>query len=164
MRTIFVTILFLGAFLKTEAQELTILKKLDTPDSLYFSKVVVNNNATINLNPKTDVNVSAYRVRLYFDNSQDARSIAYSIQSRFESEYPMVPVKVEYKVPNFMVTAGYFLTHVEATSFLAKIQPSFTGAFIIPVEVPMSTFKLDYAAPVVVEMPMDSTFMSDEIQ
>lgn len=86
MKNIFVVILFLSAFLKLDAQELTILKKLDMPDSLYQSKVVVNNNASINLNPKTDVNVSAYRVRLYFDNSQDSRSIAYSVKSRFESE------------------------------------------------------------------------------
>lgn len=164
MKNIFVVILFLSAFLKLDAQELTILKKLDLPDSLYQSKVVVNNNASINLNPKTDVNVSAYRVRLYFDNSQDSRSIAYSVKSRFESEYPTIPVKVEYKVPNFMVTAGYFLTHVEATSFLAKIQQSFNGAFIIPVEVPMSTFKMDYISPVAVEIPMDSTYLNDAIQ
>lgn len=159
MKNIFATLLFSVAFFSTEAQELTILKKLDTPDSLYRSKVVVNNNANINLNPKVDMNVSAYRVRLYFDNNQNSRSIAYSIKNRFESEYPAIPVKVEYKVPNFMVTAGYFLTHVEATSFLAKVQSSYNGAFIIPVEVPMSTFKMDYVPPVPVEMPMDSTFV-----
>lgn len=159
MKHILVTLLFSVAFFRVEAQELSILKKLDTPDSLYRSKVVVNNNANINLNPKVDMNVSAYRVRLYFDNSQDSRSIAYSIKSRFESEYPTIPVKVEYKVPNFMVTAGYFLTHVEATSFLNKVQSSYNGAFIIPVEVPMSTFKMDYVPPVPVEIPVDSTFV-----
>lgn len=156
MRNLFVVILFSTAFLITAAQEINILKKLDTPDSLYRSKVVVNNNANINLNPKVDANVSAYRIRLYFDNSQDSRSIAYSIKSRFESEYPNVPVKVEYKVPNFMVTAGYFLTHIEATSFLSKIQQSYNGAFIIPVEVPMSTFKMNYISPVPIEVPVDS--------
>ncbi|MEG1554227.1 MAG: hypothetical protein RRZ64_05570 [Rikenellaceae bacterium] len=168
MKNIFVALLFLSAFYGVNAQELNILKSLDRPDSILKSKVVVNNNVWINLNAKSDYNVSAYRIRLFFDNEQDSRNIAYGVKSRFETEFPTIPVKVEYKVPNFMVTAGYFLTHVEATAFLSKVNVSFPSAFIIPVEVPISTFKRDIIPVTTIDMAIDSTTIlieeDDEIQ
>ena len=122
------------------AQETNILKELEKPDPKYNSRVTVNNNANINVFPVPDTKTVAYRVRLFFDNQQDSRDMAYAVKGKFNEAYPHIPVEVSYKTPNFMVTAGYFLTHVEATAFLAEILGTFPKSFIIPVEVPLSTF------------------------
>lgn len=121
-------------------QETNILKELEKPDPQYNSRVTVNNNANINVFPLQDTKTVAYRVRLFFDNQQDSRDMAYAIKGKFHESYPHVPVEVSYKTPNFMVTAGYFLSHVEATAFLTEILGGFPKSFIIPVEVPLTTF------------------------
>ncbi|MBE9488221.1 MAG: hypothetical protein IMY73_03460 [Bacteroidetes bacterium] len=132
------------AYLQTNAQEyVNILKELEVPDTTYNSTVTVNNNVNINLMPKKDNVVDAYRIRLYFNNNQNSRSEAYSIKNKFNSLYPSIPANVEYKAPNFIVTAGYFLTHIEATVFLSNVERDFINAFIIPIKVPISTFKHD---------------------
>ncbi len=127
-------------------QETNILKELEKPDPKYNTRVTVNNNADINVFPLVDTRTVAYRVRLFFDNQQDSRDMAYSVKAGFQESYPNIPVEVSYNTPNFMVTAGYFLTHIEASAFLDKILGSFPKSFIIPVEVPLSTFKNAHTA------------------
>ena len=146
-----ILLLIMFAYLQTNAQEyVNILKELEIPDTTYNSTVTVNNNVNINLMPKKDKNVNAYRIRLYFNNNQNSRSEAYSVEAKFKSLHPSIPINVEYKAPNFIVTAGYFLTHIEASVFLSKVEPNFLNAFIIPIKVPISTFKHDILTNIIV--------------
>ena len=59
--------------------------------------------------------VRGYRVRIYFDNVQHARSQAESVMARFREIYPDIPAYMDYdNIPYFKVTVGNCLTMEEA--------------------------------------------------
>ncbi|MCF0173867.1 MAG: SPOR domain-containing protein [Bacteroidales bacterium] len=75
--------------------------------------------------------LSGYRVRIYFDNSQDARSGSERIQRAFEVQYPGVPTYRSYTYPFFKVTVGDFRTKSQAMKFLNKIKKHYQAAFLV---------------------------------
>lgn len=72
-----------------------------------------------------------YRVRIYFDNSQDAREASSAILSRFEEAHPDIPAYRTFDSPNFKVTVGDYRTRSEALATLRTIQPEYPSAFIV---------------------------------
>ncbi|MDD2425169.1 MAG: SPOR domain-containing protein [Bacteroidales bacterium] len=75
--------------------------------------------------------VQGFRVRIYFDNRQQARSRSSEVESHFAESYPGVPVYRTYTYPYFKVTVGDFRTRSEAMMFLRKIELDFPSAFIV---------------------------------
>ena len=63
-----------------------------------------------------------YRVRIYFDNSKDARTISQQIVDTFSVYHPGVPVFRSYDNPYFKVTVGEFRTKSDAMRFLEAIR------------------------------------------
>lgn len=75
--------------------------------------------------------IKGYRVRIYFDNRQDARSASGGVYSQFSSSYPDIPAYRSYTNPYFKVTVGDFRTKSEAMHFLEEIKGQFPQAFVV---------------------------------
>lgn len=75
--------------------------------------------------------VSGYRVRIFFDNRQSARSDSQKIMEEFAAKYHDIPVYRSYVNPYFKVTVGDFRSKSEAMQLLQKIRIEFPSAFIV---------------------------------
>jgi hypothetical protein len=72
-----------------------------------------------------------FRVRIFFDNSQDARQRALEVETNFKTQYPDTPTYYTYQNLYFKVAVGDFRTKSEAMHFLHAIAEHYPGAFII---------------------------------
>lgn len=75
--------------------------------------------------------VQGYRVRIYFDNSQDARQISEQIVDSFSVRHPGVPVYRSYDNPYFKVTVGEFRSRSDAMRFLEAIREEYPTVFLV---------------------------------
>ena len=75
--------------------------------------------------------VQGYRVRIYFDNSQNARAVSEAIADTFKVKHPDVPVFRVYDNPYFKVTVGEFRTKSDAMRFLEAIRPEYPTVFLV---------------------------------
>ena len=82
--------------------------------------------------------ILAYRVRIFSDNSQNARENAYRAQEQFTELHPGIAVDVSYEVPYFWVTAGGFVDHLEAVALRGRILAHFEKAVVVRQEIPLA--------------------------
>lgn len=75
--------------------------------------------------------VSVYRLRIFFDNHQNARNISEQVALEFSQIYPDVPVFRGYVNPYFKVTVGNFRTKSEAMKFLNQIKGQYPSIFLV---------------------------------
>lgn len=75
--------------------------------------------------------VPGYRVRIFFDNRQSARTDSRKVMDDFSGKYPGIPVYRSYVNPYFKVTAGDFRSKSEAMQLLQKIRQEFPSSFIV---------------------------------
>lgn len=75
--------------------------------------------------------MSGYRVRIFFDNKQNARTESETVLKRFNGLYPDVMAYRIYANPYFKVTVGDFRTKSEAMALLARIKGAFPSAFVV---------------------------------
>lgn len=75
--------------------------------------------------------ISGYRVRIYFDNKQNARSISENVQNTFESKHPGITAYRSFVSPFFKVTVGDFRTKSEAMQLLQQISGEYPTAFVV---------------------------------
>lgn len=75
--------------------------------------------------------ISGYRVRIFFDNKQNARTESEAVLKRFKGAFPDVMAYRIYANPYFKVTVGDFRTKSEAMALLARIKGSFPSAFVV---------------------------------
>ena len=80
--------------------------------------------------------ISGYRIRIYFDNRQNARSESERIEKEFRTIFPEMQVYRSYANPSFEVTVGDFLTRSVALSVLSGIQTIYSSAFLVPEYIP----------------------------
>lgn len=80
-------------------------------------------------NPKRTV--SGYRVRIFFDNKQSARTESEEALKKFESMFHEVKAYRTYANPYFKVTVGDFRTKSEAMALLSDIKGAFPSAFVV---------------------------------
>ncbi|MGN1231958.1 MAG: SPOR domain-containing protein [Candidatus Cryptobacteroides sp.] len=83
------------------------------------------------INSNRDRKLSGFRVRIFFDNSQNARSTSETTVKRFSLSHPGIPVYRTYQNPFFKVVVGDFRTRSEAMEFLQKIKSEYPGAFVV---------------------------------
>ncbi|MGN0202716.1 MAG: SPOR domain-containing protein [Candidatus Cryptobacteroides sp.] len=76
--------------------------------------------------------ISGYRVRIFSDNKQDARSASELALATFKSRFPGCPAYRTYTNPFFKVTVGDFRTKSEAMYLLQQVKSTFPTAFIVP--------------------------------
>lgn len=70
-------------------------------------------------------------MRIFFDNSKNARGMSENIMRTFRMNYPGVPAYRNYQNPFFRVVAGDFRTKSEAMEFLQKIKSSYPSALVV---------------------------------
>lgn len=75
--------------------------------------------------------ISGYRIRIFFDNSQNARSASEDAVKKFSKDNPGIRTYRSYQNPFFKVTVGDFRTKSEAMEFLQKTKGSFPGSFVV---------------------------------
>ena len=75
--------------------------------------------------------MSGYRVRIFFDNKQTARTESEAALNKFRGLYPDVMAYRIYANPYFKVTVGDFRTKSEAMALLARIKGTFPSAFVV---------------------------------
>ncbi len=75
--------------------------------------------------------VTGYRVRIFFDNSQNARSKSESVAGSFSAMYPGVSVYRTYASPFFKVTVGDFRTRAEAQLFAQQLTGIYQSVFLV---------------------------------
>lgn len=75
--------------------------------------------------------ISGYRVRVFFDNKQNARDASASAHGVAAKMYPGARVYRTYSNPYFKVTVGDCRTRSEAAELLHKMKKAFPNAFII---------------------------------
>lgn len=79
--------------------------------------------------------IPGYRIRIYSNLGQSAREGSLDAESKFNEEYPDIPVYRMYEAPYFKVYVGDFRTKIEAHRFLKKVRKLFSDAFDIPCDI-----------------------------
>lgn len=77
------------------------------------------------------VQTDGYRIRIYFDNSQNARIKSEKIAAGFKSQHPGINVYRDYENPYFKVTVGDFRNKQDAQRFLNSIKGTYPSGFIV---------------------------------
>ncbi|MDR3235867.1 MAG: SPOR domain-containing protein [Prevotellaceae bacterium] len=112
-------------YLQTSAEDGSrITIKQSTAIKEQFNRYVLKNESRYK-------KLRGFRVRIFFDNSQNARQRSMSVKSNFQELYPDVPAYLVYENLYFKVTVGDFRTKSDALRFLQAIQQNYSGAFII---------------------------------
>lgn len=75
--------------------------------------------------------INGYRVRIFFDNAQTARTASETIVTKFSQAYPGVPVYRTYANPYFKVTVGDFRTRSEAMALLVRLENEYPRALLV---------------------------------
>lgn len=75
--------------------------------------------------------ISGYRVRIFFDNKQNARTESENVLKKFKGLFPDVMAYRIYANPYFKVTVGDFRTKSEAMALLTRIKGAFPSAFVV---------------------------------
>ncbi|MFR9546504.1 MAG: SPOR domain-containing protein [Rikenellaceae bacterium] len=84
----------------------------------------------INSNNKSVDLVKGYRVCIFSDNSQNARSNAQKILNQYNEMSMDIEATMEYDNPFFRVYTGYCINRNEAVRLLGKLKPSFPLSII----------------------------------
>ena len=74
---------------------------------------------------------TGYRIRIYFDNSQNARTRSEKIAASFKAQHPGINVYRDYENPYFKVTVGDFRSKQDAQRFLNSIRGAYPSGFIV---------------------------------
>ena len=83
----------------------------------------VSNNAAKKL--------TGFRIRVYFDNGQNARNRSEAIARSISGAYPGIGVYRTFESPNFKVTVGDFRTKDEALKVYHSLKASYPTAIIL---------------------------------
>lgn len=78
-----------------------------------------------------DRTISGYRVRIYFDNKQDSRTVSENVAAEFASRHPGIKAYRTFANPFFKVAVGDFRTKSEAMALLQQIKAEYPSAFVV---------------------------------
>lgn len=87
-------------------------------------------NRNIEHNRLSSGKMQGFRVRIFFDNKQTARTESENIAADFAVQYPGTAVYRIYENPYFKITVGDFRTRSEAMRFMLQIRKTYPQAFI----------------------------------
>ncbi len=100
---------------------------------------------------RTSKSVMGYRVGIFFDNGQNARSKATEARTLFRSRFASVPVYMVYESPYYKVSAGDCLTEEEAIILFERIRPLFPNAYVMREKMELRDFIIDKSQVIPVE-------------
>lgn len=136
--------LVLAASLPAAAQDIALMReRLAQPSPASSSTVkVVEDSAAAEAVRRYDQTakperIAGYRIRIFFDNGQNARTQALETEARFKSEFPGIPTFLAYENPSYIVTVGNCMTIDEALMLWNRVRKSFTTAFLWRGDIPV---------------------------
>lgn len=95
--------------------------------------------------------MQGYRVRIFRDNSQQARTRSEQIEEKFKEYYPEVGVYRSYTNPYFIVAVGDFRTVDDAVKFLNQLTTEhgkeYSNAWIVKEKIyfpPLNSYERQY--------------------
>lgn len=91
----------------------------------------IRNGMTQHISNNGKTTITGYRVRIYFDNKQNARGASEEAQNRFQRNHPGIMAYRSFVNPFFKVTVGDFRTRSEAIQLLNQISGEFPTAFVV---------------------------------
>ena len=92
---------------------------------------VIRNAVETRIRANRSKQFSGYRIRIFFDNSQSARSASEAALYRFKVLNPGVSAYRSFSSPYFRVTVGDYRNKSEALAALGAIKQQFPSAFIV---------------------------------
>ncbi|MDP3453165.1 MAG: SPOR domain-containing protein [Bacteroidales bacterium] len=75
--------------------------------------------------------VNGYRIRVFFDNKQDARAKSQALEQSIPTLFPGVGVYRTYDNPYFKVTIGDYRSRSDAMRMLRRVEGLYPTAFIV---------------------------------
>lgn len=72
-----------------------------------------------------------YRIRLFFDNRQTARTESEELEKTFREQFPLIPTYRSYTNPFFKVVVGDYRTKSDAIRELNEILPFYPKAIVV---------------------------------
>ena len=109
----------------------TVLESSSSGNVVVRQSESVKNALNARIAANSERSISGYRIRIFSDNKQNARSASESTMNSFKTMYPGLSAYRTYTNPFFKVTVGDFRTKSEALRLLSKIKMSFPTAFIV---------------------------------
>lgn len=79
----------------------------------------------------TSKKIIGYRIRIFFDNSQNAREQSERVLNQFQSTYSTIRAYRSHVSPYFKVTVGDFRTRGEASLLAETLKATYPSAFIV---------------------------------
>jgi len=114
-----------------QSETLTYDKMMDELSGAVKAPTYLDNAMTGYITRNSARKNMCYRIRIFFNNSQNARSVSSDIVKEFRERYPDVPVFNQYVNPYFKVTVGNFRTKSDAMKFKTDIQSHYSSAFLV---------------------------------
>ena len=105
--------------------------------SVLGSGVTVNQSAAMKsafdsyVSANASKKVSGYRIRVYYENNQNARNRSEAIARTMSGTYPGIGVYRTFESPNFKVCVGDFRTKDEALKLYHALKSSYPTAIIL---------------------------------
>lgn len=85
--------------------------------------------------------IRGYRVGIFYDNSQDARTRANSAETLFKNSFDGISVYKDYRNPYFIVAVGNCLSQEEVTILWGRVKTVFPNAYIMRADIPISELR-----------------------
>ncbi|MFI3281462.1 MAG: hypothetical protein R3Y44_05775 [Rikenellaceae bacterium] len=135
MKNIVLTLFALCFSLQLSAQQITLHKSESAEKALsQIDKI------------RQPTEAMGYRIGIFFDNGQDARSKATEAKKAFEDSFPTQPVYMVYESPYYKVSAGNCLTEEEAIMLFERVRKVFPSAYVMREKMKITDFVNDNSA------------------
>ena len=105
--------------------------------SILGSGVVVNQSAAMRsaldryISANASKRYTGYRIRVYFDNGQNARARSEAIARSISNAYPGIGVYRTFESPNYKVAVGDFRTKDEALKVFHSLKSTYPTALLL---------------------------------
>lgn len=134
--------LLLSAQLLSAQSVKRFMRALAKPDSLYYSSIKIEEHGNVGrvldrIEDATQKSIEGYRIQIFFDNGQNARSAAREIVTQFAELFPSVPSYMTYETPSWVVAVGNCLTSEEALILWGRVKNNFNRAFVTRANIPV---------------------------
>lgn len=114
----------------------SIVKKIQQREHVGEGIVHINQNRTIDQMLEQNAHANqqnqmfeGFRIRIYRDNNQNARTRSEQIMGKFKERYPDVGAYRSYTNPYFMVTIGDFRTADDAIKFQSQLAVDYRSEY-----------------------------------
>ncbi len=130
--------------------------------NVYGQEGVLSISSNVMIVPESaseEAQVQAYSVRIFSDNSQDARTKSSEIAEKFKEDYPNVGLDLVYDSPYFKITVGQYLTKEEAIMLWGALKDEYPTSFVVPIKVNMTNFASDSLSSLTTSLLVPDTLL-----